>query len=276
MPENDGLMSESPARSRSTRRRPCSRRATTSPTAASPPRSTCRSPCSGRCSSKARPGVGKTEIAKVVAQALGRDLIRLQCYEGLDIAQAAYEWNYSRQMIEIRLAEAAGEKSREGRSSRTSSPSASSSSGRCCAALEGAQRAAGAADRRAGPHRRAVRGLPAGSAVRLADHHSRDRHAAGRRAADRGDHLQPHARDPRRGEAPLLLPLGGLSRREARARDPAAQGAEGRRRRCRARWWRSCSSCARSTSSSCRASPRPSTGRTAWRRSTAWCSTPRR
>ncbi|HYY60662.1 MAG TPA: MoxR family ATPase [Burkholderiales bacterium] len=55
-------------------------------------------------------GVGKTEIGKVVAHALGRELIRLQCYEGLDIAQAAYEWNYSRQMIEIRLAEAAGEK----------------------------------------------------------------------------------------------------------------------------------------------------------------------
>ncbi|TAN55137.1 MAG: MoxR family ATPase [Betaproteobacteria bacterium] len=58
-------------------------------------------------------GVGKTEIAKVVAQALGRELIRLQCYEGLDIAQAAYEWNYSRQMIEIRLAEASGERSKE-------------------------------------------------------------------------------------------------------------------------------------------------------------------
>jgi MoxR-like ATPase len=58
-------------------------------------------------------GVGKTEIAKVVAQGLGRELIRLQCYEGLDIAQAAYEWNYSRQMIEIRLAEAAGERNKD-------------------------------------------------------------------------------------------------------------------------------------------------------------------
>ena len=58
-------------------------------------------------------GTGKTEIAKVVAQTLGRELIRLQCYEGLDIAQAAYEWNYPRQMIEIRLAEAAGETSRD-------------------------------------------------------------------------------------------------------------------------------------------------------------------
>ena len=57
-------------------------------------------------------GVGKTEIAKVLASGLGRRLIRLQCYEGLDIASAVYEWNYARQMLEIRLAEA-GSASRE-------------------------------------------------------------------------------------------------------------------------------------------------------------------
>jgi MoxR-like ATPase len=54
-------------------------------------------------------GVGKTEIAKVLSSALGRRLIRLQCYEGLDISSAVYEWNYGAQMIAIRLAEAEGE-----------------------------------------------------------------------------------------------------------------------------------------------------------------------
>lgn len=58
-------------------------------------------------------GVGKTEIAKVLAQGLGRRLIRLQCYEGLDVASAVYEWNYAAQMIEIRLAEASGGAARD-------------------------------------------------------------------------------------------------------------------------------------------------------------------
>ena len=53
-------------------------------------------------------GVGKTEIARVLARVLGRRLVRLQCYEGLDVASAVYEWNYPRQMIQIRLAEMAG------------------------------------------------------------------------------------------------------------------------------------------------------------------------
>src|ERR1700739_3522502 len=58
-------------------------------------------------------GVGKTEIAKVLASTLGRRLIRLQCYEGLDIAAAVYEWNYAAQMIAIRAAEAEGEHDRQ-------------------------------------------------------------------------------------------------------------------------------------------------------------------
>jgi len=57
-------------------------------------------------------GVGKTEIAKVLSSALGRRLIRLQCYEGLDISSAVYEWNYGSQMIAIRLAEVQGEEDR--------------------------------------------------------------------------------------------------------------------------------------------------------------------
>ena len=58
-------------------------------------------------------GVGKTEVAKVLAHRLGRRLIRLQCYEGLDVASAVYEWNYAEQMLAIRLAEASGEVDRD-------------------------------------------------------------------------------------------------------------------------------------------------------------------
>jgi MoxR-like ATPase len=59
------------------------------------------------------PGTGKTEIAKVLASGLGRRLVRLQCYDGLDISAAAYEWNHARQLMAIRLAEASGETDRQ-------------------------------------------------------------------------------------------------------------------------------------------------------------------
>lgn len=58
-------------------------------------------------------GVGKTEIAKVLSTMLGRKLLRLQCYEGLDVTTAVYEWNYARQMIEIRMAEAIENRDRD-------------------------------------------------------------------------------------------------------------------------------------------------------------------
>jgi MoxR-like ATPase len=58
-------------------------------------------------------GTGKTEIGKVLSETLGRKLIRLQCYEGLDVSSAVYEWNYSSQMIEIRIAEASGKHNRD-------------------------------------------------------------------------------------------------------------------------------------------------------------------
>jgi len=58
-------------------------------------------------------GVGKTEVAKIMASLLDTDLIRLQCYEGLDVHHAVYEWNYTRQMMHIRLQEASGEKASE-------------------------------------------------------------------------------------------------------------------------------------------------------------------
>ncbi|TXL63920.1 AAA family ATPase [Zeimonas arvi] len=63
-------------------------------------------------------GVGKTELAKVLARALATPLIRLQCYEGLDVASAAYEWNVARQMLEIRIAEAAHQAGPEGQKGR--------------------------------------------------------------------------------------------------------------------------------------------------------------
>ena len=87
-------------------------------------------------------GVGKTALAGVLAERLGRSLLRLQCYEGLDVSSAVYEWNYARQMIEIRLSEAMGDRDRETLPA-TSSRSASLSAGRCwrrCARTNRARR----------------------------------------------------------------------------------------------------------------------------------------
>ena len=83
--------------------------ATTSRTAPSPPPSSSRCELGRPLLLEGEAGVGKTELAKVLAASLGTQLIRLQCYEGLDVNTAVYEWNYPRQMLEIRLLEARGE-----------------------------------------------------------------------------------------------------------------------------------------------------------------------
>ena len=119
-----------PACPTSRRWRSGSRASTTSSTRASPP----------RCSSALRlpqplllegeAGVGKTEAAKALAAVLDTPLIRLQCYEGIDAAEALYEWNYPRQLLSIRLADA---QRRRRCARRTSSGPTTSSGGRCCA-----------------------------------------------------------------------------------------------------------------------------------------------
>ena len=116
-------------------------------------------------------GVGKTELAKTLATTLDTRLIRLQCYEGLDVNSAVYEWNYPRQMLEIRLLEAAGRVDRAtahdifGPEFLIKRP--------LLQALESPDgEAAGPAHRRDRPGRRGVRGVPPRDPVRLPDHRS--------------------------------------------------------------------------------------------------------
>ena len=77
------------------------------------------------------PGTGKTEIAKVLAAGLGRRLVRLQCYDGMDLSAAAYEWDHAKQLMAIRLAEAAGDTDRERARRRHLSAASSCRPGRC-------------------------------------------------------------------------------------------------------------------------------------------------
>ena len=81
---------------------------TTSPIARSRSRCSSRLSSSGRCSSRAKPASARPSLAAAVAAALDTDLIRLQCYEGLDVSHAVYEWDYARQILELRILDAAG------------------------------------------------------------------------------------------------------------------------------------------------------------------------
>ena len=108
-------------------------------------------------------GVGKTEAAKSLAAVLDTPLIRLQCYEGIDAAEALYEWNYPRQLLSIRLAEAGGETLSEESLFGARLPDPAPAAARARAPRPAAR---GAADRRDRPRRRRLRGVPARAARR--------------------------------------------------------------------------------------------------------------
>ena len=152
-------------------------------------------------------GVGKTEIAKVLAAALDTRLIRLQCYEGLDVNQAVYEWNYSRQLLEIRLLEASERFSDDEAEQELFSEKFLIKRPAAAGHRVERREAARAAHRRTRPRGRGIRGIPAGTALGLSDNHPGARHVPRGGAAVRHHHVEPDAGNPRRIEAavPVLL-----------------------------------------------------------------------
>ena len=137
-------------------------------------------------------GVGKTEVAKALASVSGRRLIRLQCYEGIDTSQALYDWDYARQMLQIRAL-----------SERDLGDEADEAVDRLFGPKFLIERplldAVRAGDDGRPPHRRGrsrrrrVRGFPSRAAVGLPGQHPRDRYRRRRDAAGRDPHLQPDA-----------------------------------------------------------------------------------
>src|SRR5881398_3018231 len=157
-------------------------------------------------------GVGKTEVGRTLAAVLKTELIRLQCYEGLDVNTAVYEWDYPRQMLEIRLLEGRGEAGGDARHLQRPVPHPPPPAQ---GARELSASAARPVDRRDRQGGRGVRGLPARGARRLRHHDSGDRNDQGGAPAARHHHEQPHARGARRPEAPLPVSLDRLSYRRS-------------------------------------------------------------
>ena len=166
------------------------------------------------------PGVGKTEVAKVIADWGGGRLIRLQCYEGIDAAQAVYEWDYARQLMHLRTMEATG-RARGADEDQLADELYNERFLVRRPLLEAIEAADGPppvllvdeVDRSDDE----FEAYPARGPVGLLDNRPRDRHLRRGGPAGGGHHLQPHPRRARRPQAPLPVPLGGPSR-------PAAGG----------------------------------------------------
>ena len=171
-------------------------------------------------------GVGKTEAAKALALVLDTPLVRLQCYEGIDAAEALYEWNYPRQLLSIRLADSSDTPLARGGALRPGVPDPPPAPARARAPRPAP---GGAADRRDRPRRRRLRGVPARAARGRERHHPRARHDPRDASAGHRPDLEPDARPARRRQAPLPLPPDRVPDPGARGGDraPARQGLVG-------------------------------------------------
>ena len=170
-------------------------------------------------------GVGKTELAKAVARATGAELVRLQCYEGLDEARALYEWNYKKQLLRIQASQGDDQTWAETHDDIFTDEFLLTRPLLTAIRRDGADRAA---HRRGRQDRRRGRGAAARGALRLPGDHPRARHARRRTPPVRRAHLQRHPRAVRGAQAALPLPAPRLPRRGARARDRAVPGARPR------------------------------------------------
>ena len=202
-------------------------------------------------------GVGKTELAKAVSRATGAELVRLQCYEGLDEARALYEWNYKKQLLRIQSSSLGPGLVRDPRRHLHRRVPAHPAA----ADRDPARPADGAAHRRGRQDRRRGRGAAARGAVRLPGHHPRARHGRRDPTPVRRAHLQRHPRALRGRQAPLPLPAPRLPRRRARAGDRRLPGRRASTTGSPSSWSPRSAGCASWSSRRRRRSPSPSTGR---------------
>ena len=153
-------------------------------------------------------GVWKTEVAKVLTSTLGTDLIRLQCYEGIDASHAVHESNYARQLLEIQLREAAGDGNSDTSAEELFSDRFLIKRPLLQAIDNSRERPpVRPAHRRVRPGRRRVRGFPAGTTIGLSGNDPRAGYSPRRATTHCGNNIKPYARGERRTQTPLLVLL---------------------------------------------------------------------